>query len=255
MMRYALLILILCGTFVQAQTQSKKIVELEHLLARFEYQTVLQKGTFLLSDAYTTHNDSLKIYPILINASYQLYQESEKTKTIILTLLKIAPNYAPEPSTTSPKIIRLIESLKPIPLLNNAKRNEVTAQIKQKEGLPTPAHLSQIILPGTGYFYTNNPKQAWYETTASTLLLSGLIYSSIETYNREEAYLNARSSQQFNSRYSSYNKMYKTRNVLIGTYLLWWLYSNYNFYESNVPLQLQFSPHQKSINLSLDWHL
>ena len=76
-----------------------------------------------------------------------------------------------------------------------------------------------------GQIYLDNKTKGWITTTVSTINLGALIYFIFDAKSKEDAYLKESNKSLMQQKYNNYNSSYKTRNILIASYVAIWLYS------------------------------
>ena len=241
-----------------SQDVSSKILSLENDLKDFNYQTVLNKGRFLLLESDITKKDSLKIYGYILNAAYSL-NDTITAKSIIEDALQCSPGFTPDPRITSPKIVHYFNSVrkefinsKPekLPGLNNPSYLKI-------EQVPTKYLLTSLLYPGSSHMFKGY-KKGYYFTGISTILLGGIVYSSVKVGDARDNYMQSKTSDNFDQLYDEYNSTYKIRNGLVLTYLVFNVYTLYDFYSNEIKnkelsLNMTQNPNSVSIQFSYSW--
>lgn len=221
------------------QVTAQDIQTLEEDLKNFRYEQVLQKGFFLLEDAYLSREDSLRIYPLMLNAAYAL-DDTVVAKEIIHGILKTDAGYNPDPRINSPKIIQFFNKHKKrflAEIQQDVKTDTTQHQttLRAQKPLPVRAALFSIVLPGSGHLIQDKRQKGFMFSAISGLTLSGIIYASVKTSAYRDDYMNARGDRDYSRLYNRYNDMYRLRNGLTTGYMLYSLYVLYDL----------FSVHQK----------
>ncbi len=217
---------------VQGWTQqhiSKKIQELENDFKSFKYEQVLEKGKFLLSDPYVTKDDSLKIFQYMLNSAYALADTTEARK-IIKQIIKCDPQFSLSPIETSPKIIEFFEHVKKQiqenkPLIPSAQQGILQFPYKP---VPYATNFLSILLPGSGHLHQKFTKRGLWFTGISAGLITGMVYATIQTEKKRDAYMAAKPKSDFNRLYDDYNRIYRIRNVLWASFIIWDMYVLYD---------------------------
>ncbi len=234
LMTKIIILSILLSTLSFAQENTQSIKDLEQDFISFNYEKVLQKGQFLLADAFTTKSDSLKIYTYMLNAAYAL-NDTSQAKEFIISILKTDISYTLNPKKTSPKIIQFFEYIKTQENLFPQKPSGNNDPIIHKEAQATASpwiSVSSMLLPGSGHLIKEREIDGYLHTAVSVGLLSGIIISHIKTGENRDLYVNAKRGSDFSTLYANYNSVYKLRTALISAYLVWGLY---NLYDINRP--------------------
>lgn len=242
-----------------SQDISSEIQLLENDLRDFNYQKVLNKGRFLLSESDITQKDSLKIYEYILNAAYSL-NDTLTAKNIAEKIVKCSYNFNPDPRITSPKIIRFFNSVKekmvqPLTGKKIPGSNEQTSNPISFEPLPSKYLLTSLFFPGSSHLLKGH-KKGYYFASISSVLIGGIVYSSIKTVNAREDYMQAKTGTNFDQLYDKYNSAYNIRNGLIVGYLLFNLYTLYDFYSNEVKnkaISLNVIQNQNSYSLQFSY--
>jgi hypothetical protein len=89
-----------------------------------------------------------------------------------------------------------------------------------------------------------------------------MLYFIIDTNRKENDYLNTTNKQDINQKYSAFNNAFKTRNTLITTYALMWLYNQLDilFFSGDGSVQSQnnrftFSPVLRKTDFDLTFKI
>jgi len=251
-------LLILCGfSLVYSQNMEKQIRSLENDFKQFKYRRVIEKGNFLLSDAYTSHNDSLRIYQYMLSSAYAI-SDTVQAKAIVEHILRTDPRFSLNPKSTSPKIIEFYEYVRK-KTLQRQKRNHAQKQQNPKAVLVFPPlkpqfALASVLLPGSGHYLAGFKSKGAVFSSVSALWLTGAVYAVYVTNNKRNAYLAADRGADFNNLYNAYNQAYKTRNFLLIGYGLWNLYCLYDLNKSNtLKVNLTLRQNTLSLNINKSW--
>jgi hypothetical protein len=242
------------STLSLAQDNTQNIKDLEQDFISFNYEKVLQKGQFLLADAFTTKSDSLKIYTYMLNAAYAL-NDTSQAKEFIISILKTDISYTLNPKKTSPKIIQFFEYIKTQENLFPQKPNG-NHPITLKE-TPAPASpwisVSSMLLPGSGHLIKGNKINGYIHTAVSVGLISGIIISHIKTNENRDLYVSAKRSADFSTLYTNYNNAYKFRTALISAYVIWGLYNLYDINRTSDKITMEAQADGNTTKLTLGY--
>lgn len=248
------LLLILLPSILFAQNIKKEIQTLEDDFKSFNYQRVIEKGRFLLSDTFTNREDSLAIYQLMLSSAYAL-TDTSLARDIILDIIHCEPGYSLNPKETSPKIIELFNYVK-----NQAqqKTNLELSDSDHRQELPYPfpsalrPHyaLAGMVFPGSGHLLAGKKTRGLVTSGVSAALLGSVIYSIILTDDRRHDYMAARGDVNYDQLYDRYNSDYKTRNLLIITYAVWSLYNLYDLHRQT-EITAALLPGKMSVSLQI----
>ncbi|MGD9488064.1 MAG: hypothetical protein AB7W47_08580 [Calditrichaceae bacterium] len=236
-------ILIFIAIPLYSQNLSVEIGTLEEDLRQFRYERVLEKGNYLLSDSFISKEDSLTIFQYMLQAASSLNDTTEARK-ISKQILGCSPGFKLNPKIISPKIINFFEEIRKETV--NVKIEEPAESISYNTRPAFKAMLANIIIPGSGYFFTPNKTKGYIYSGISTIIIGGITYYSIQTSGYHDDYINARGNNDFDYLYNRYNDSYKTRNTFILSYLLLNLYSFYDFYTHGNDLTFSLDVKTKS---------
>lgn len=245
-------------SFLYSQNIDKNIRSLENDFKNFKYQQVIEKGRFLLADAFTSHEDSLVIYQLMLSSAYAVGDTSFAGK-IIKSILESDPKFTLNPKNTSPKIIELFEVMKK--KYNHSSSDTGLKTLPQEKQLltyPPPLHpglaVASIILPGSGHSLSGSKYKGYIFSSVSALWMAGSIYAIYQTADKREAYLSAGKEAGFDKLYDSYNSAYKTRNFLLISYALWNIYCLYDLHkEHSVNYNISIKKDALSLNIFKVW--
>jgi hypothetical protein len=158
-------------------------------------------------------------------------------------MIKNDRNLQLDSNRVSPKILSLFLSVKEEfhELLPNQSEQDTN-----KEGLKTlsdfriknlmsqydnytDAIYKSILLPGWGHYSIGQSTKGIILSTTSLVNLSGIVFFAIDARKKEKVYLSSIEADEIQTAYSSYNKSYYTRNVLIASFIAIWLYAQIDF--------------------------
>ncbi len=214
-----------------AQGISEKLDELEKEFTQFNYEQVLQKGEFLMGDAFAGKQDSLTILTYMLNSAYAL-NDTSRAKDIIITILQTDAQYRLDPAENSPKIIDFYNFVRSNSNLYPPAQTTEYKPADPVKTIPGWYYTANVLFPGSGFWLDNDKDKGLTYAAISAVLGGSAIYLTLLTNDRKDTYMNARTGANFNSLYDSYNEAYKWRNILITTYIAYSLYSLYDLHES-----------------------
>ncbi|MEG8946737.1 hypothetical protein [Rosettibacter firmus] len=221
--------------------QHSEFEKVKSLYNSFDYENVIKFSSPLISDKSLPDSLLIEVYLMRAVSFYSLGNE-DSTKENFKGILKINNNYEADPSKISPKLISLFnkvklefhESLKPETALTDSLQNY---SIKKSfdYSLFRNSLIRNIILPGTGQFFSGIKTKGSILTALSIINLAGIGYFINDTNKKEKDYLNELDPQLIQHKYDIYNKSYKTRNILFASYIVIWIYSQLDllFFNSN----------------------
>ncbi|MBK8944149.1 MAG: hypothetical protein IPM32_02660 [Ignavibacteriae bacterium] len=201
----------------------------------FEYSTIVIKSEALLLDKERfTKKDLIQIYTLKA-ASHFSMNDSEDSRKSFIEILKLDENFELNNSQYSPKLVAFFDEVKK-EFLDILEEKNKPQQIKiiqpdenifprQNKNEINIALAKSILMPGLGHLHLNENSKGWILTSISTVNLASMIYFIFDANKKEENYLAQTNQEQIKIKYDAYNKSYKIRNVLIGTYAAIWLYS------------------------------
>lgn len=238
-----------------AQGISEKLDELEKEFTQFNYEQVLQKGEFLLGDAFAGKQDSLTILTYMLNSAYAL-NDTSRAKDIIITILQTDAQYRLDPAENSPKIIDFYNFVRSNSNLYPAAQPAEEKPVEPVKTIPGWHYTANMLFPGSGFWLDNNKEKGLTYGAISAVLGGSVIYLALLANERKDKYMNAQTGANFNSLYDSYNEAYKWRNILITTYIVYSLYSLYDLHESrpkSPSLALEIKRDYLSAGISVRW--
>lgn len=201
----------------------------------FEYSTIILKSDELLLDKERfTQQDLIQIY-MLKAASHFSMNDSEDSRKSFIEILKLDENFELNNSQYSPKLVAFFDEVKKefLDILEEKNKPQQIKIIQPEENIFPRQNKNEInialaksiLMPGLGHLHLNENSKGWILTSISTVNLASMIYFIFDSNKKEENYLAQTNQEQIKIKYDEYNKSYKIRNVLIGTYAAIWLYS------------------------------
>lgn len=236
-MRYLIILLSFFAFFNTITAQGDILKEIRYKFETFRYEDVVRLSDQIIATYRDLPPDTLlSVYTMKAVAHYTLNQE-ELSRRSFIELLKINKGFQLDPIIISPKIISFFESIRTeynriletrIAETNTAKdtvRNiEPSISLEGFQSYRTNL-LQSLIFPGLGHLWDNHETEGWILTSLSAINIGSLIYFIIDTNKKENAYMNESNQLYIQDKYTQYNSSYKTRNILIASYIVLWTYS------------------------------
>lgn len=231
-----LYLLIFCS--ITTAQENNAIASLQQHYQLFEYSKVVQRADELLLDKGRFSKKSLLAIYELKAASHFAMTNQQLARKAFIDLLKLDNGYELDDITYSPKLITFYKDVKKefleiLELKDINPENDTIAKQKlspienlsENENEFPVALAKSILLPGLGHLHLEDNTKGWVLTTASTAILTSMIYFIADANSKETDYLAETNSQLIAIKYDEYNKSYNIRNLLIGTYAAIWIYS------------------------------
>ncbi len=226
--------LFIFGLFYAASSISAQDVTYDKIKKEyesFEYERVIQlSGNFLKQ----TGIESIVKIDIHFMRAISFYSIAVEDSAIsnFLEILKINKNYNPDPQNVSPKIILLfnqvksdyLKSIEPPPVVSDSLRQILNSPEYIREQMRISI-IKNIALPGLGQIHKGDTPKGYILSAVSGLNLTAMIYFIIDANKKSDLYLNETDENLIREKYDDYNRSYKTRNILIASYALIWIYS------------------------------
>jgi hypothetical protein len=196
----------------------------------FQYAKVIEFSTNFA--ALANISDSLKIDIYLMRSvSFYSIGKEDSTRNNFLEILYLKNDYNPDPAKISPKLISIFNSVKSDFIKTHSPQIEQVNSTDHQAILDgiNPAFkyslLQNFIAPGWGQIKNGNLTKGITLAALSTANLAAMIYFISDTNKKEHDYLIETDRNLFQQKYDSFNSSFKTRNVLIVSYVIIWLYS------------------------------
>ncbi len=232
--RYITLIICLLTINIKAQGLLEK---LEDSYKTFHYSNVITLSGLITADTTSyTKVELINVYTMRAVAYYSL-SEVDSARKCFVEILRLDKNHQLDPVKISPKIVSLYDETKndyERIAFNNTEEKikdvpEENIKIIEKPVLDNSiiknSIVRSILLPGLGHMYLEGNTKSWLLTTASSVVLSGMIYYIIKAKKQEDEYLLQADPVLIEKKYNDYNNSYKIRNYFIAGYAALWLYS------------------------------
>lgn len=220
---------LLFTSVLSAQEVTYEKIKNEYL--SFEYERVIQlSGNFLKGSGI---EDTIKIDVHFMRAiSFYSIAVEDSAISNFLSILKINKNYIPDPQNISPKIIALFDQVKSDYLKSIEPPPVISDSLKQIQNSPEYIRqqmrisiIKNIALPGLGQIHKEDLPKGYILTAVSGINLAAMIYFIFDANNKSNLYLNETNKDLIQEKYDDYNSSYKTRNLLIASYAIIWIYS------------------------------
>jgi len=224
---YALIFSFFILEHLSAQDFDSRLDPVLQEFAAFNYEIVLNRSNELLNGAAgLTRNDSLELYRLIGISHFSLLNMTEALNAFG-TLMLLNPDYRLDVRDTPPKIINYFNTLKKLRIQT---RPEPLTIIKQDTLYQiSPDRNRQIayslIFPGLGHLHGESTTKGWILVSAGTLSLTAAIYFSIDSSDKENAYLKETNPTRIEQLYTKYNDAYRLRNISYALFGALWIYS------------------------------
>lgn len=233
MMRKTLTWLLLLLFHLCASTNAQTVESLRIKYEQFDYQAVVEQARTLLQHRARLDSATVKEALLLSAMSQYSLLNVDAGMVDFLELLRLDPQFQLDPVKTSPKIVQFFNEIKQS-VHREPERERVVVRVDTVAtlvdvGRPLAAALKRSMLwPGWGQCYLGDRSKGRILRTASVLTCAAAAWATVDCRNKEKAYLNTTSRALMNQRYQHYNRSYKTRNILWGSFAAVWLYSQFD---------------------------
>ncbi len=230
---FLILFFLMSASYVLAQDITYQKVK--QLYENFEHDKVIEYSDELIQKGNLIDSLKIEIYLMRANVFYR-NGDDQSIRISFENILKIKKNYKPDQSQVSPKLIAIFNEVKSEYYRNNPDpiQPKDSSQVKQEIKFPDTlimknAVIKNFVLPGLGQIQFGNLAKGWITISAFTLNLGAMIYTVIDTKNKENVYLNESNELLIQQRYNDYNESFKLRNIFIISCAAIWLYSQIDF--------------------------
>jgi hypothetical protein len=208
----------------------------------FEYREVIRLSDSLLAGKGTLNKSELTDVLMMKAVSHYTLAEEDKVRKCFIEMLKIDRHLELDSEKVSPKIVSIFNEVKndfiqAIPEEQKFIENKLEPSNQLKNDFITGKLNSQknsiirsFLFPGWGHLYSGNQTKGVIILTAAAINLGSLIYYIVDVGAKEKKYLNATEENNITSSYDSYNRSYKTRNILITSLLFIYTYAQIDFF-------------------------
>jgi len=231
-----LLILLIATLILKAQDEG--LNNLKSRFQSFNYGGVISLSDTLLKDKKAFSSEKLIQIYLLRGTSFYSIAKEDSAQCSFIEILKINPEYSPNPSEISPKIITFFERLRSdfIKIKGNVNNKNETPDsittflsnpglLKIEKEIFTTAVIRSSLLPGFGHLYLKQNFKGWFLTSLSAASIGSMIYFIFDSNSKETSYLNETVPELIQNKYDEFNSAYKIRNSLIVSSIVLWLYS------------------------------
>lgn len=225
---WTFLILFLVSGPLAAQDSTSPLQALETSFKSFKYQEVINLSEIFISQQ-EQHPDSI-LLPVLRMRTIAFYSLGDSRNAVnnYLEILRRQPDFQFDPLRTSPKIIDYFTGIRGN-FLERQSAADTSSAIPTvttiTQPFPRGAMMRSLLLPGWGQLHQENKTKGWILTTLSVASLSGALYFTMDTRDKEDQYLAITDPTRFDAAYNDYNAAYKKRNMLFTAFSLVWFYS------------------------------
>lgn len=229
--------MLLTAAFV-LKAQDEELKNLKSIFQSFNYSEVISLSDTLLKDKKEFTSEKLVQIYLLRGISFYSIAEEDSARSSFIEILNINPEFSPNPSEISPKIITLFEKLRNdfIKIKNNANtKNETHDSIttftsnpgllKIEKDIFSNSVIRSVLLPGFGHLYLKENFRSWLLTSISAASIGSMIYFIFDSNTKQKSYLNETDLESIQNKYDKYNSAYKIRNALIISSAVLWLYA------------------------------
>jgi hypothetical protein len=263
--RILIFILFIFSSIVYSQQTSDTLQQLRKHFETFQYSDVIKLSNKILQsrEEYTL-SEQIDILRMKAISHYSLTDDDAARKSFI-EIVKLDSTYQMDVSRTSPKIITFYNETRRN-YLDQYQGNQpqilvrvdtiyvpIESTIYVQNDIVTNSFYRSIILPGWGHLYSGNKTKGTLLSLVSSVAAIASAYFIIDTNNKERDYLNERGRISIERRYQDYNNSYRMRNISIASYLIVWLYSQFDlFFFNPIPnSNLIISPNEINEDVSL----
>jgi tetratricopeptide (TPR) repeat protein len=224
---YALIFSLCFSISLSAQDLDPRLTPILDKFAAFNYEEVIEQASELLSGAAgLTHMDSLELYRLIAISHFSLLNMTDALNAFSM-LLYIDPDYHLDVINTPPKIINYFNALKKMHI--RSQPEPLTIIKHDTVYLSSPGWNKNIayslIFPGLGHLQHDSSSKGWLLISAGTISLAASIYFSIDSADKENAYLKETNPARIEQLYGRYNDAYRLRNISYALFGALWLYA------------------------------
>jgi hypothetical protein len=233
-----LIILFVNCVFPQQKTD---IDNIRSLYESFEYKEVIKLSDSLITVNGKLNKSDLTEILMMKAVSHYVLAEEPLARKCFIDMLKIDRHLELDSEKVSPKIVSLFNDVKndflhtiPVEQKFTDNKQEETNQITvapfitkledQKKSI-----VRSFLFPGWGHLYSGDITKGAIISSAALINLGAMIYFIIDANSKENKYLNATSEGIIKTSYDTYNRSYKTRNILIATMIGIYAYAQIDF--------------------------
>ncbi|NMB82599.1 MAG: hypothetical protein GYA14_12355 [Ignavibacteria bacterium] len=228
-MKKNIIIILLLIITAKISAQEVTFNQIKEQYEAFEYEKVIQLSNSFVRSGGISDSVKIEVFQMRVVAFYSLGDETSSQNSF-REILKINKNYQPDPSKISPRLIAIFQNVKEDYLKSLKQETALKDTLQQSQIVISPLQLKSSIIknlfvPGWGQISSGYPEKGYLLSVASSANLVSMIYFIFDAKKKQDAYLKEINKSLIPSRYDSYNKSYKLRNILITSYVFIWLYS------------------------------
>ncbi len=222
---FALLIFFINASMSFSQTiHSEKIIqEIIDAYNNFDYQNAEKKALAAL-DNYSNFSPeqllTIHEYLAFINFTKKNY---ENAKNHFRSALTLNPDLTLSPRIASPKIIDFFNEVKQQTITNNVSDGFIR-YVYVPDRRFNAAYRSAL-LPGWGQNYKGEHLKGRVLLSLWTANIVGILFFHYKQAQAHQDYLDETAINRIESKYNTYNRYFKTRNALLLSASLIWIYS------------------------------
>jgi hypothetical protein len=233
-----LIILFVNCVFPQQKTEIAKI---RTSYESFEYREVIKLSDSVLAEKGTLSKSDITEILMMKAVSHYVLAEEPQVRKCFIDMLKIDRHLELDSEKVSPKIVSLFNEVRndfiqtipeeqkfidnKLDTTNHLYNNPISAKLQDQKN----SIIRSILFPGWGHLYSNNITKGAIISTAALINLGSMIYFIIDANSKEKKYLNTTDENNIKSSYDSYNRSYKTRNLLIFSMIGIYAYAQIDF--------------------------
>ncbi|RMF56424.1 MAG: hypothetical protein D6748_13560 [Calditrichaeota bacterium] len=208
---------------VLSQQMEPEVQQVKQLYDSLEFEKAISIGQEVLKSRKQISLDGLVIVHRYMALSFYNVGEQDSARSHFLSLLSLNPDEELDPVFISPKIIEFFNKIKEEYLAQQATPTgkPFTRYVLVDDPRPGAGWRSALI-PGWGQFYKHQPRKGILIGGAfwSSLLFTG--FAALKEKQTHQDYRDAVSPKDIDARYNTYNRWYRTRQIMTYTTLLLW---------------------------------
>ena len=221
--------------------QKTDVAIIRALYESFEYKEVVKLSDSLLTKSGTLIKSDLAEILMMKAVSHYALAEEPQTRKCFIDMLKMDRHLELDSEKVSPKIVSLFNDVKndfiqAIPegqkftdnkqdITNPLKDDPVSLKLHDQKN----SILRSFVFPGWGHLYSGDITKGAIISSAALINLGAMIYFIIDANSKEKKYIGATSESIIKSSYDTYNRSYKTRNILISSMICIYAYAQIDF--------------------------
>lgn len=222
--------------------QKIDINNIRSLYESFEYKEVIGFSDSLLADRGKLDKSDLTEVLLMKAVSHYALTEEDKARKCFIEMLKIDRHLELDSEKVSPKIVNLFNDVKndfiqaipeeqkfidtKLAATDQTNNDFILTKLQDQKN----SIIRSFIFPGWGHLYSGNITKGAIISSAALINLGSLIYFIIDVNSKEKKYLTATNVNAIKSSYDTYNRSYKTRNILISSMILIYTYAQVDFF-------------------------